>query len=118
MIYDLIIIGVGPAGMTASIYASRYKLTNLVLGKDKGGTIAYAHKVDNYPGLPGLSGLELMEKVEDHVKSLGSQIIYDPVNKIAKTDNGFTVFVQSGGQYQAKMVIVATGTKRKQLNIS
>jgi thioredoxin reductase (NADPH) len=58
-IYDVAIIGAGPAGLSASIYASRYKLKNIVLGKQVGGAIADAHKVCNYPGVDDLTGLEL-----------------------------------------------------------
>lgn len=115
---DLIIVGSGPAGCTASIYASRYKMSNLVLGKTKGGTISYAHNIENYPGCNGIAGVELMEKVENHVKTLGAEIIYDPVNKINKKDDYFQVMTASGKQYLAKTVIAATGTERKKLNIS
>ncbi len=116
-IFDLIIVGSGPAGCTASIYASRYKLKNLVLGKVKGGTITYAHTVDNYPGLNGLSGVDIMEKIEAHVQSLGSQIIYDPVDNIQKNNQGFAVITDSGQNYQAKAVILATGTERRKLEV-
>jgi thioredoxin reductase (NADPH) len=116
-IYDLIIVGSGPAGCTAAIYASRYHLNNLVLGKTKGGTISYAHLVDNYPGLNGLSGLDIMEKFEEHVKLLGSQIIYDPVDNIEKENNLFIITTDSEKKYQARAVILATGTERKKLGI-
>jgi thioredoxin reductase (NADPH) len=114
---DLVIIGSGPAGLAASIYASRYGLKNLVLGKNFGGTIAYAHKIDNYPGIWGLSGLELMTKVEEHVKFLGGEIVYDPVNKIQKSKEIFEIFTNSLKSYQAKAVVIATGTERRKLNI-
>ena len=116
-IYDLIIIGSGPAGCTASIYASRYRLKNLVLGKVRGGTISYAHKVDNYPGLNGLSGAEIMDKIEQHIKSLGAEIIYDPVDNIKRENNIFTITTDSEKQYQAKAVILAMGTERRKLDV-
>lgn len=117
MLYDLIIIGSGPAGCSASIYASRYKLTNLILGKTSGGTISYAHKVDNYPGLSGLSGITLMEKMEAQVKSLGGNIIYDPVMSLTENAGTFTAATEAKKEYQARAVIVATGTERRRLNV-
>ena len=57
--YDLIIIGTGPAGLAASIYASRYRIKHLVLGQQPGGTITLAHRAENYPGFPSISGFEL-----------------------------------------------------------
>jgi len=116
-LYDLIIVGSGPAGCTASIYASRYKLNNLVLGKVRGGTISYAHKVDNYPGLYGLSGAEIMNKIEQHVKFLGAQIIYDPVDNIKRENNIFTITTDSEKQYKARAVILSTGTERRKLDV-
>ncbi len=117
MTYDLIIIGSGPAGCAASIYASRYGMKSLVLGKNFGGTIGYAHRVDNYPGLLGLSGLDLMTKIEEHVKSLGGEVVYDPVDKIEKQEDHFRVFTDSEKEYKARVVIVAAGTERRKLDI-
>lgn len=117
MIYDLIIIGSGPAGCAASIYASRYGLKNLLLGKTPGGTIAYAHEVDNYPGLWGLSGAALMQKIEAQVKALGAEISYDPVTKIQLQKQVFEIFTSSGKKYDAKTVILACGTERRKLGI-
>jgi len=117
MDYDVIIIGSGPAGCAASIYASRYGLSNIVIGKTQGGTISYAHNVENYPGSNGISGVDLMITVEKHVKDLGSQIIYDPVNKLEKVQDQFMVTTSSGKQFQSRAVIIATGTERKKLNI-
>ena len=67
-VYDVIIIGAGPAGLAASIYASRYKLSNLVIGKQLGGELSLAHKVENYPGYISISGLELCEKFKEQVE--------------------------------------------------
>lgn len=119
MIYDLIIVGSGPAGLTASIYASRYNLTNLIFGKKIGGTIGLAHKVENYPGFRSIPGLDLMTKIEEHTKDLGGEIVYDPAQKIIKNgDQDFTVFTLSGKTYQAKTVIISSGTERRTLGIN
>lgn len=116
-IYDLIIIGSGPAGLTASIYASRYKMTNLVLGKLKGGTIGLAHKVENYPGFISISGLDLINKFEDQVKNLGAKIVYNPADAIKKEAGVFKIFTTGGKEHQAKSLILATGTERRKLQI-
>lgn len=130
MTYDAIIIGSGPAGLTASIYASRYKLANLVVGKVPGGTIAYAHKVENYPGVPDISGVELGQKMIDQAKTLGGEIVGENIGRIepsfAKASAGkkgivkesfFKVFTESGKEFEAKTLIVASGTERRKLNI-
>ncbi|OGD62948.1 hypothetical protein A2160_04250 [Candidatus Beckwithbacteria bacterium RBG_13_42_9] len=81
-IYDLIIVGAGPAGLTASIYASRYKLTNLVIGKQLGGELVLAHKIENFPGFESVPGPELVQKMGNQVEKLGAKIIYEEVGKI------------------------------------
>ncbi|MGI6776382.1 MAG: NAD(P)/FAD-dependent oxidoreductase [Patescibacteria group bacterium] len=115
--YDLIIIGTGPAGLAASIYASRYRIKHLVLGQQPGGTITLAHRVENYPGFPSISGFELGQKFLDHAKSLGGDIENKEVVEIKKENNHFKIITNNNGQYQAKAIIIATGTKRKSLGI-
>jgi thioredoxin reductase (NADPH) len=115
--YDLIIIGSGPAGFTASIYASRYMLKNLVLGDKVGGTIGMASKVCNFPGFTEISGLDLMAKIEEQVKGLGAEVFYDAAVGIKKIEGGFEVVTKSGKNYQAKTVILATGTERRRLEV-
>lgn len=121
MIYDLIIVGVGPAGYAASIYASRYKMTNLMVGEIVGGLASEAHKVGNYPGLNDLSGFELMTKFRDHAKVLGGQELLDRVIEIKKENaNGadvFTLKTARSGELQAKYVLLATGSKRRTLKL-
>lgn len=115
--YDLIIIGAGPAGLSASIYASRYHLNHLVLGFEPGGTISWAHKVDNYPGLPGLSGRQLAEKFLDHTKLLGGRLEQKQVVGIEKTADGFKTLTEDKQIYESKTIILATGTKRRELGV-
>jgi len=115
--YDLIIVGAGPAGLAASIYASRYNIKHLVLGENLGGTIAWAHKVENYPGFPSISGFELAQNFINHAKSLGGKIIGQEVVNLEKS-NGFLVLTAGNKKkYQAKTLIIATGTKRRKLNV-
>lgn len=119
-IYDVIIIGVGPAALTASIYASRYKLNNLVIGKNIGGELSYAHKVENYPGFMSISGLELTTKWKKQAESLGAKVLLKEVGKIEQLKKGevkFKVEIDKQESYLAKTVIVATGSERRRLNI-
>ena len=116
MIYDIIIIGAGPAGLTASIYASRYKLSNLAIGKLIGGTITYAHKVENFPGVPSISGTELGQKMAQQAKELGAEILIDGVKEIQKKEI-FKVITESGKEFSARTIIITTGTERRKLNI-
>lgn len=115
-IYDLIIIGAGPAGLAASIYASRYKVKNLVVGPQIGGTITLAHKVENYPGFISIPGFELGQKMAEQVKRLGAEIKLQSVIQISKQDN-FEIRINNGEIYYSRFLIVASGTERRKLNI-
>lgn len=115
--YDIVIIGSGPAGLSASIYASRYRLKNVVFGEMIGGTIVDAHKVCNYPGISNISGLELGKKMYDQAKEEGGEIILEKIKNIEKKDSVFKVTTGTGKEYQSKTVILATGTKRSKLGI-
>lgn len=117
MSYDTIIIGSGPAGLTASIYASRYKLSNLVIGKMPGGTITYAHKVENFPGFVSISGAELGQKMIEQAKKLGGEIIFENVDKLEKDGENFKITIGTGKEFLAKTLIVASGTERRKLGI-
>ncbi len=115
--YDIVIVGAGPAGLAASIYASRFKLKNLVVGELLGGTIIWAHEVDNYPGLPGISGVELGQKLINHAKKLGGEVINEGVKEVGKKEGGFWVRTNSGKLFGGKTLILATGTERRKLGV-
>lgn len=115
--YDVLIIGVGPAGLTASIYASRYKLNNLLLGKTLGGTIALAHKVENYPGFESIPGLEWSVKTMEQVKKLGAEVVMKGAGRVEKTETGFKVTTETGEVFEGKTLIFAAGSERRKLNI-
>lgn len=117
MVYDLIIIGTGPAGLTASIYASRYKINHLLIGSLLGGTITWAPEVENYPGFKQISGLELSKKMLDQAKSLGAEIKNTGVVSLSKKDQSFEVKTENNEIFEAKSLIIATGTQRQKLNI-
>lgn len=113
-IYDTIILGAGPAGMTAAIYAARYKLKTLVISKDVGGIANLAYKVENWPGIVSISGTELMQNFKKHVQSLGIEIVEDEVGKIIKK---FEIVTKGNKRFKAKTLIFAFGTVRRKLNV-
>lgn len=115
---DLLIIGAGPAGYTASIYASRYKVSNIVVGELVGGLASESHKICNYPGFPEISGMELMGRFRDHALKEGATEILGRVEKIEKSDDHFLVTVNNGEQIEAKKILLATGSKRRKLGLA
>ncbi len=117
MDYDLIIIGAGAAGMTASIYASRYTLKNVLIGDILGGTTTEAHKIYNWPGDPGITGFELMDKMAKHVRETGGEIISDTVSGVAAIDGGYSVTTKRGKSFSAKSLLFTSGTKHRHLGI-
>jgi len=115
--YDLIIIGGGPAGLTAGIYAQRARLKTLLLEKEMvGGQIAVSDVIENYPGFPSISGAELMEKFEQQARGLGLEIKLTDVIAVQKKGEE-KIVKTSDGDLITKTVIVATGAKPRRLGI-
>lgn len=114
-IYDLIIIGSGPAGLTAGIYSSTYQLETLIIGKIPGGMISQAIEICNFPTYEKISGFELAKKMISQVKNLGIEIIFQEVLDIKK-DKIFKITTNKK-EYFSKKIIIATGRKRKELNV-
>jgi len=116
-LYDLIIVGAGPAGITAGIYAARKKLRMLVVSKDVGGQTALSGAVENYTGYQYISGFELARKFEEHVKEFDLEFHKgEEVTRIRKIDDALRVLTDQGA-YEGKTVIVASGAKPKELRI-
>ena len=117
-IYDLAILGAGPAGICAAIYATRGKLNTLWLEKKfvQGGQIVDTYEVDNYPGLPGITGLDLGEAMVNHAEKLGIKPKRGPVLSIEEED-GLKVIRTKKNRYMAKAVILACGAAHRQLGI-
>ena len=117
MVYDMVIIGGGPAGLSAAIYALRARLNIILIEKmATGGQIAVSDVIENYPGFPSLSGAELMDKFEEHAKSFGLKIVFDEIKEIQ--DNGeFKTLKGVETDYDTKTVIIAVGASPKKLGI-
>lgn len=115
--YDLIIIGTGPGGYGAALYAARYRLKILVIGAQEGGMAATAHKVENYLGIESISGPEFMQKCRTQVENLGVKIINQTVRMIQKDETGFKVTLDNKEEYEGKTMILALGTEKRKLNI-
>lgn len=115
--YDIIIVGSGPAGLTAALYARRAEKSVLVIEKSGfGGQITHSPRVENYPGFVALSGSELGEKLLDQVITQGADIELDTVVSVAGEPGNYTVTCE-GGSYVAKSVIIAAGSKHRTLGL-
>ena len=117
-IYDLAILGAGPAGICAAIYATRAKLNTIWLDKKfvQGGQIVDTYEVDNYPGLPGITGLDLGEAMAGHAEKLGMKPQREPVRSI-EAEQGIKVIRTKKNEYRAKAVIIACGATHRHLGI-
>lgn len=116
--YDIIIAGGGPAGLTAAIYALRAGKSVLVIEKNGfGGQIAFSPKVENIPGTRSISGAEFADKLTDHAMDLGAEVELEKVIFVEKNGDIFAVSTEEGSTYQAKAVILAVGVKHRTLGL-
>ena len=117
-IYDLAILGAGPAGICAAIYATRAKLNTIWLDRKfvQGGQIVDTYEVDNYPGLPGITGLDLGEAMAGHAEKLGMKPQREPVRSI-EAEQGIKVIRTKKNEYRARAVIIACGATHRHLGI-
>lgn len=116
--YDVIIVGSGPAGLTAAIYGQRAKLKVLMAERQpmSGGQILNTYEVDNYPGLPGINGFELGSKFRAHADALGIEVADGDVTEVDFSDKVKKVVID-GKEYESKTVILATGAKYRKLGV-
>jgi len=115
---ELIIIGSGPAGMTAAVYAARKRIDTLLISKDIGGQVLWSASVENYMGYQYIEGFELMAKFEEQMKQFPlEQKIGQEVVSLSRRNAGFEIRTANGESYQAKAVIVATGKRPRPLNV-
>lgn len=115
--YDLIIIGAGPAGITASVYAARKKMDVLVISKDIGGQTAWSGEIENYTGYQFISGPDLAAKFEEHMKKFAIQLKENEAVVGLKKIGEKIVVETDKGNYEAKTVIVASGKRSRELNV-
>ncbi len=115
--HDLIIIGGGPAGMTAAVYAARKLMDALLITSDLGGQMIWTREIENYLGYQYITGPELIGKFEEHVKKYPANIVYDEVTKLEQAADG-TFRVWCGArEHRAKTVIVASGKRPRRLGV-
>ena len=115
--YDLIIIGAGPAGITASVYAARKRMNLLVLAKDIGGQAAWSGDIENYTGYQFITGAELTTKLEEHIRKYNIALKEgEGVTEIKKTND--TVYIKTDkNNYEARAAIIASGKKSRELGV-
>ena len=119
-IYDLIIIGSGPAGLAAAIYAGRAELDTIIIEKApmSGGQIINTSEVDNYPGIPDISGYDLGTKFREHCDKLDMHFITGEVTSISVEDGIKMITLEEGVSYKSKTVIIATGANPRKLLVA
>ncbi len=122
--WDVLIIGAGPAGFTAAIYAKRFGLETLIISKDLGGNMALTDLIENYPGFLQISGAELTNRMHEQVKNLGVEIVFDEVERVDPTECAyyegpckFAVRTKNGKEYKAKTIIIAVGAAPRKLHV-
>jgi thioredoxin reductase (NADPH) len=111
--YDVAIIGGGPAGVTAAIYASRYRLKTVILCNEFGGQVTKTHRIENYPGFRSISGMELAKHFRDQIEHNKIELIEKLVQGVRKVDDHFLI----NNEIRARMVIIAMGMKHRKLEI-
>jgi thioredoxin reductase (NADPH) len=115
-IFDVAILGGGPAGISAGIYAARFKLNAVIISNSLGGTAQSAHLIENYPGLGVMSGFELMQKFKEHLKIFEVPVIEKHVYSASKDNDVFTIKL-TDQEIKARYILIATGTKRRKLGV-
>ena len=116
--YDVIVVGGGPAGMTAALYARRNGKTALVIEKAGfGGQITHSPKVENYPGTISMSGNEFADSMLDQILAQGAEIEFETVTSVTEEDGKKVVSTEEGSRFEGKTVILATGVKHRMLGL-
>ena len=115
--FDVAIIGAGPAGLAASIYASRYKLSNVIFGHEIGGYVATTHLVEDYLGFETVTGLDLSQHFVKHAEVFGAEIVPEKVTAIESQGDHFALKTWADKDFSARAILIATGTNHKHLNV-
>jgi thioredoxin-disulfide reductase len=116
LIYDTIIIGAGPAGYTAGIYAARREMKTLIIGKNPGGQIMWAREIENIPGFKSIQSYDFINKLQEQVNNLHVEIKYQEVLSIIKDEDLFIVKSEDS-EYSSKSIIIAVGQSPKTLGV-
>ncbi|WP_054853601.1 thioredoxin-disulfide reductase [Vulcanisaeta distributa] len=116
-VYDTVIIGGGPAGMSAAIYAARYGMSTIIITEEIGGQVAKAGWVENYLGYTRIMGPDLVNKFEEHVKYYNVPIVIDSVENVERDGDLFKVYTLNGDEYTARTIIITVGEKKRKLNV-
>ncbi len=114
---QLVIIGGGPAGISASIYAARKKMDFVLITKEVGGQVIKAGNIENYLGYAMVDGIILVEKMMEHMRKLGVEPILDEVVDVERLSEGFEVRTASGQSFKTKTVLFCTGSEHRKLNV-
>lgn len=115
--YDVVVVGGGPAGLTAALYATRYMLSVIVVTEKIGGQMAEAGWIENYPGIPRIMGPELAKRFEEHVRKYNVPIVMDRVVDIVRDGESFVVKTVSGVELRGRTIILALGVKKRRLGV-
>lgn len=115
--YDLAIVGAGPAGFSASVYASRYGIKNVVIGGIAGGLTTQTHEIGNWLGTKKIAGYEFAQQSLDHVKNYDTEVVSALVDEIEEKEGEFVLFASNGQKYTAKTILLAMGTKHRHLGV-
>ncbi|MEM0217752.1 MAG: FAD-dependent oxidoreductase [Candidatus Nezhaarchaeales archaeon] len=115
--YDVIVVGAGPAGLTAALTCVRAGLKVQVIGKVTGGQAAEAPLIENYPGFKSITGMELMKLFSEQVESLGVSMLNDEVTKIEQVNEVFEVKTSFSGRFKCRSVILAIGAEPRKLGV-
>ena len=113
--YDVIIVWAWSAWYPAGMYASRYKLSNLIIGGQPGGALATSHKVENYPWVLSAPWKEIMDNFKEHAETSGTKIVSEMVKEITKHEDYFHIISENWNEYKAKKVIIATWNNHRHL---
>lgn len=116
--HDIVIIGGGPAGMTAALYALRNNKSVLIVEKNGfGGQIAYSPKVQNFPGFPSISGNEFADRILEQIIAQGADVEIETVTEVINEGKVKRILTEEGSEYEAKAVIIASGVKHRMLGL-
>ena len=115
--FDLGIIGLGPAALTAGLYTSRANISVVCIGRDYGGQMGLALEIENYPGFENISGIELTDKMREQAEKFGTKIVYGEVSSVVKKEDERFFIKSDMGDFLVKALILATGGRHRELDV-